>query len=114
MIRWHGWAGAPASAQIGMLSNGQNSSGSSAAGSESTALLLGWITLCPCQDGAPAAAELEAPLNRGPEPSPDGELALSWGDLDAYDEVENNQVRFCRARSTIPLLTFAHDCTCVV
>eukprot|EP01047_Picozoa_sp_COSAG01_P012944 COSAG01_NODE_596_length_15055_cov_17.624967_2_plen_424_part_00 len=91
-----------------------DSSGSSAAGSESTALLLGWITLCPCQDGAPAAAELEAPLNRGPEPSPDGELALSWGDLDAYDEVENNQVRFCRARSTIPLLTFAHDCTCVV
>lgn len=59
------------------------------AGAATTTLLIGWITTCPCDGGAapPSASECVGLLSRGPQPAPDGCLAVSWGDLEVEEEV---------------------------
>ena len=61
---------------------------------DSTSMLIGWLTACPCDGGgaAPAATKYVGPLSRGPQPAPDGCLALSWGDLEVDEEVKNNNI----------------------
>ena len=62
-------------------------------GAAATTLLIGWITTCPCNGGAPpSATECVGPLSRGPRPAPDGCLAVSWGDLEVEEEVMNNNI----------------------